>query len=41
MNEKLIQCVCFVMHCISVCYDDTSFLYEKRGDHRRETRRFS
>lgn len=40
-NEKVIQCVYFVIHCISVCYDDAFFLYEKRGDHRRETRRFS
>ena len=40
-NEKVIQCVCFVIHCISVCYDDAFFLYEKRSDHRRETRRFS
>lgn len=39
-NEKVIQCVYFVIHCISVCYDDAFFLYEKRGDHRRETRRF-
>ena len=38
-NEKVIQCVYFVIHCISVCYDDAFFLYEKRGDHRRETGR--
>ena len=40
-NEKVIQCVYFVIHCISVCYDGAFFLYEKRSDHRRETRRFS
>lgn len=40
-NEKVIQCVYFVIHCISVCYDDAFFLYEKRSDHRRETKRFS
>lgn len=39
-NEKVIQCVYFVIHCISVCYDDTFFLYEKRSDHRRETETF-
>lgn len=37
-NEKVIQCVYFVIHCISVCYDDAFFLYEKRGDHRRRNR---
>ena len=29
-NEKVIQCVYFVIHCISVCYDGAFFLYEKR-----------
>ena len=38
-NEKVIQCVYFVIHCISVCYDDAFFLYEKRSDHRRDVSR--
>lgn len=35
-NEKVIQCVYFVIHCISVCYDGAFFLYEKRTDPLRE-----
>lgn len=47
-NEKVIQCVCFVMHCISVCYDDTFFstrngaiIVEKRDVSRRVSDRSS
>ena len=35
-NEKVIQCVYVVIQCISVCYDDAFFLYEKRGETLRE-----
>lgn len=40
-NEKVIQNWCFVTICIPVCYSGILFLYEKRVDHRRETRCFS
>ena len=40
-NEKVIQCIYFVIHCISVCYDDAFFLYEKRLETLRGTVRNS
>lgn len=40
-NEKVIQSECCTTACVSVCYSGIFFLYEKRVDHRRETRRFS
>lgn len=40
-KEKVIQNGCCITTCISVCYSGVFFLYEKRVDHRRETRRFS
>lgn len=40
-NEKVIQSEYCVTAYVSVCYSDLFFLYEKRVDHRRETRHFS
>lgn len=47
-NEKVIQCVYFVIHCISVCYDDAFFstrngaiIVEKRDVSRRVSDRSS
>ena len=40
-NEKVIQSEYCITACIPVCYSGIFFLYEKRVDHRRETRRFS
>lgn len=40
-NEKVIQNEYCITACIPARYSGIFFLYEKRVDHRRETRRFS
>lgn len=40
-NEKVIQSGCCATAYVSVRYSGLFFLYEKRVDHRRETRHFS